>query len=199
VTARIPVDPVPEAGCLELVADSHRGPWLMPRTLLDEQPKWFPEKAGSIAGQVHSETGIRSDLLSLITSDLDAVDASKLSTRTNEPSGCVGASVQRARNRLTSLLPYAARQRSRHEHGIGVRRLCLSPRSMPRWRTRPPVPAVIRSRTVWITLLEEAELAAGILPPSLQMRLDRQDADDAVLQALEDAERLPLWQSRQVV
>ena len=34
VSAWIPVDPVPEDGCLELVAGSHRGPWLMPRTLL---------------------------------------------------------------------------------------------------------------------------------------------------------------------
>jgi ectoine hydroxylase-related dioxygenase (phytanoyl-CoA dioxygenase family) len=47
VSAWIPVDPVPEAGCLELVAGSHRGPWLMPRTFLDGQARWFPE--GSLA------------------------------------------------------------------------------------------------------------------------------------------------------
>jgi hypothetical protein len=40
-------------------------------------------------------------------------------------------------------------------------------------------------------LLEEAELAAGIMPRSLQLRLDRQEADDAVIGAMEDAERLP--------
>ena len=34
VSVWIPVDPVPEDGCLELVATSHRGPWLMPRTFL---------------------------------------------------------------------------------------------------------------------------------------------------------------------
>ena len=43
VSAWIPVDPVPEAGCLELVATTHRGPWLMPRTFLAGEAKWFPE------------------------------------------------------------------------------------------------------------------------------------------------------------
>jgi ectoine hydroxylase-related dioxygenase (phytanoyl-CoA dioxygenase family) len=47
VSAWIPVDPVPEAGGLELVAGSHRGPWLMPRTFLRGEAKWFPE--GSLA------------------------------------------------------------------------------------------------------------------------------------------------------
>ena len=43
ISAWIPVDHVPEAGCLELVAGTHRGPWLMPRTFLTGQAKWFPE------------------------------------------------------------------------------------------------------------------------------------------------------------
>jgi ectoine hydroxylase-related dioxygenase (phytanoyl-CoA dioxygenase family) len=47
VSAWITVDPIPEAGCLELVAGSHRGPWLMPRTFLRGEAKWFPE--GSLA------------------------------------------------------------------------------------------------------------------------------------------------------
>ncbi|AZI58054.1 phytanoyl-CoA dioxygenase [Nakamurella antarctica] len=47
VSAWIPVDPVPEAGCLELVARTHVGPWLMPRTFLAGEAKWFPE--GSLA------------------------------------------------------------------------------------------------------------------------------------------------------
>lgn len=47
VSAWIPVDPVPEAGCLELVAGTHRGPWLMPRTFLTGEARWFPE--GSLA------------------------------------------------------------------------------------------------------------------------------------------------------
>ena len=32
---------------LEFVAGSHKGPWLMPRTFMDNQAKWFPE--GSLA------------------------------------------------------------------------------------------------------------------------------------------------------
>lgn len=43
ISAWIPVDHVPEGGCLELVAGTHRGPWLMPRTFLTGQAKWFPE------------------------------------------------------------------------------------------------------------------------------------------------------------
>lgn len=43
----IPVDPVSRASTLELVAGSHLGPWLMPRTFMDAEAKWFPE--GSLA------------------------------------------------------------------------------------------------------------------------------------------------------
>ena len=39
----IPVDPVSANDCLELIAGSHLGPWLMPRSFLDQQAKWFPE------------------------------------------------------------------------------------------------------------------------------------------------------------
>jgi ectoine hydroxylase-related dioxygenase (phytanoyl-CoA dioxygenase family) len=39
----IPVDPVPLASTLEFVAGSHLGPWLLPRTFMDHQAKWFPE------------------------------------------------------------------------------------------------------------------------------------------------------------
>ncbi|MEO7401629.1 MAG: phytanoyl-CoA dioxygenase family protein [Polaromonas sp.] len=43
----IPVDPVSRTATLEFVAGSHKGPWLMPRTFMDNQSKWFPE--GSLA------------------------------------------------------------------------------------------------------------------------------------------------------
>jgi ectoine hydroxylase-related dioxygenase (phytanoyl-CoA dioxygenase family) len=43
----IPVDPVTRASTLEFVAGSHRGPWLMPRSFMDAQARWFPE--GSLA------------------------------------------------------------------------------------------------------------------------------------------------------
>jgi ectoine hydroxylase-related dioxygenase (phytanoyl-CoA dioxygenase family) len=43
----IPVDAVSRASTLEFVAGSHLGPWLMPRSFMDSQAKWFPE--GSLA------------------------------------------------------------------------------------------------------------------------------------------------------
>ena len=43
----IPVDPVNRDSTLELIAGSHLGPWLMPRSFMDAQAKWFPE--GSLA------------------------------------------------------------------------------------------------------------------------------------------------------
>jgi len=39
----IPVDPVSRASTLEFIAGSHRGPWLMPRSFMDSQAKWFAE------------------------------------------------------------------------------------------------------------------------------------------------------------
>jgi ectoine hydroxylase-related dioxygenase (phytanoyl-CoA dioxygenase family) len=43
VSMWIPVDPVRRHSTLEFVAGSHLGPWLMPRTFMDHQAKWFPE------------------------------------------------------------------------------------------------------------------------------------------------------------
>jgi hypothetical protein len=39
----IPVDPVSRESTLELVAGSHLGPWLMPRSFMDAEARWFPE------------------------------------------------------------------------------------------------------------------------------------------------------------
>jgi ectoine hydroxylase-related dioxygenase (phytanoyl-CoA dioxygenase family) len=39
----MPVDPVDRESTVEFVAGSHRGPWLMPRSFMDDQAKWFPE------------------------------------------------------------------------------------------------------------------------------------------------------------
>jgi len=39
----MPVDPVPAESTLEFLAGSHLGGWLMPRTFLDDEAKWFPE------------------------------------------------------------------------------------------------------------------------------------------------------------
>ena len=38
-----PVDPVAPESTLEFVAGSHREGWLMPRSFMDNQAKWFPE------------------------------------------------------------------------------------------------------------------------------------------------------------
>jgi ectoine hydroxylase-related dioxygenase (phytanoyl-CoA dioxygenase family) len=43
----IPVDAVRRHSTLEFVAGSHLGPWLMPRSFMTHQARWFPE--GSLA------------------------------------------------------------------------------------------------------------------------------------------------------
>ena len=43
VSMWMPVDPVSREATLEFVAGSHLGPWLMPRTFMDAEAKWFPE------------------------------------------------------------------------------------------------------------------------------------------------------------
>ncbi len=39
----MPVDPVAPESTLEFLVGSHAGGWLMPRTFLDNEAKWFPE------------------------------------------------------------------------------------------------------------------------------------------------------------
>jgi ectoine hydroxylase-related dioxygenase (phytanoyl-CoA dioxygenase family) len=39
----IPVDPVSVHSTLQFVAGTHRGPWLMPRSFMTQEAKWFPE------------------------------------------------------------------------------------------------------------------------------------------------------------
>jgi hypothetical protein len=39
----IPVDPVSREATLEFVAGSHLGPWLMPRSFMSSEAKWFPD------------------------------------------------------------------------------------------------------------------------------------------------------------
>ncbi len=45
VSMWLPVDPVPRESTLEFVAGTHLGPWLMPRTFMQREAKWFPEGA----------------------------------------------------------------------------------------------------------------------------------------------------------
>ncbi len=39
----LPVDPVSEGATLKFVAGSHKDGWLMPRTFMNNEAKWFPE------------------------------------------------------------------------------------------------------------------------------------------------------------
>ena len=57
VSAWIPVDPVPDAGCLELVAGTHAGPWLMPRTFMTGEARWFPEGALAELPDIEADRG----------------------------------------------------------------------------------------------------------------------------------------------
>lgn len=50
-----PVDPVSAASTLEFLAGSHRMGWLMPRTFMDNQAKWFPE------GSLHEIPQVEAD------------------------------------------------------------------------------------------------------------------------------------------
>jgi ectoine hydroxylase-related dioxygenase (phytanoyl-CoA dioxygenase family) len=43
VSMWMPVDPVDRESTVQFVAGSHCGPWLMPRTFMDLEAKWFPE------------------------------------------------------------------------------------------------------------------------------------------------------------
>lgn len=43
VSMWLPVDPVPREATLEFVAGTHLGPWLMPRTFMANEAKWFPK------------------------------------------------------------------------------------------------------------------------------------------------------------
>lgn len=54
-----PVDPVAIESSLRIVAGTHRGPWFMPRTFLDERAKWFPE--GTLAESPDFDADLAAD------------------------------------------------------------------------------------------------------------------------------------------
>ena len=55
----IPVDPVSREATLEFAAGTHRGPWLMPRSFMTNEAKWFPE--GTLADLPDIEAGRRAE------------------------------------------------------------------------------------------------------------------------------------------
>jgi ectoine hydroxylase-related dioxygenase (phytanoyl-CoA dioxygenase family) len=115
VSAWIPVDPVPAAGCLELVATSHRGPWLMPRTFLRGEARWFP--AGSLAE------------LPDIDADRDAFDIRRFDLEPGDAIFFDFLTVHGAPG-----FPYRTRRRI-----LSLRYLSADARYAPRrWATSPP-------------------------------------------------------------
>jgi ectoine hydroxylase-related dioxygenase (phytanoyl-CoA dioxygenase family) len=115
VSAWIPVDPVPEAGSLELLAGSHAGPWLMPRTFLTGEARWFPE--GSLAE------------LPNIEADRDAFDLRRYDLQPGDAVFFDFLTVHGAPG-----FPFAGRRRV-----LSLRYLSAEARHAPRrWRTSPP-------------------------------------------------------------
>ena len=115
VSAWIPVDPVPADGCLELVATSHRGPWLMPRTFLRGEARWFPE--GTLAD------------LPDIESDRAAFDIRRFELAPGDAIFFDFLTVHGAPG-----FPYDSRRRI-----LSLRYLSADARHAPRrWRTSPP-------------------------------------------------------------
>jgi ectoine hydroxylase-related dioxygenase (phytanoyl-CoA dioxygenase family) len=115
VSAWIVVDPVPEGGSLELVAGSHRGPWLMPRTFLTKEARWFPE--GSLAE------------LPAIDADPAAFDIRRFALQPGDAIFFDFLTVHGAPG-----FPYRSRRRV-----LSLRYLSAGVRHAPRrWRTSPP-------------------------------------------------------------
>jgi ectoine hydroxylase-related dioxygenase (phytanoyl-CoA dioxygenase family) len=115
VSAWIPVDPVPGAGSLELLAGSHEGPWLMPRTFLTGEARWFPE--GSLAE------------LPDIEADRDAFDLRRYDLQPGDAVFFDFLTVHGAPG-----FPFAGRRRV-----LSLRYLSAEARHAPRrWRTSPP-------------------------------------------------------------
>ena len=115
VSAWIPVDPVPEDGCLELVASSHRGPWLLPRTFLRGEARWFPE--GTLAELPDIDAGRGAfDIRRFVLAPGDAIFFDLLTLH-----GAPG-------------FPYGTRRRI-----LSLRYLSADARHAPRpWPTSPP-------------------------------------------------------------
>jgi ectoine hydroxylase-related dioxygenase (phytanoyl-CoA dioxygenase family) len=135
VSAWIPVDPVPQAGSLELLAGSHAGPWLMPRTFLTGEAKWFPE--GSLAE------------LPDIEADRDAFDLRQYELQPGDAVFFDFLTVHGAPG-----FPFSGRRRV-----LSLRYLSAAARHAPRrWRTSPPFEGLVDE------LPDGAEMAHPLFP-----------------------------------
>lgn len=90
-----PMDPVPRESTLEFVAGTHLGPWLMPRTFMTNEARWFPE------GSLQDLPDIDADRsrYRIIGWDLEPGDAVFFHMLTLHAAGGVGA----GRRRVLSL------------------------------------------------------------------------------------------------
>ncbi|TMJ95889.1 MAG: phytanoyl-CoA dioxygenase [Actinobacteria bacterium] len=114
----MPVDPVDRASTLEFVAGSHRGPWLMPRTFMDNEAKWFPEGSLVELPDIESDRG-GYDILGWALEPGDAVFFHMLAL-------------------------HAAGGVTRRRRAFSVRFLGDDARHAPRtWRTSPDFPGLI--------------------------------------------------------
>ncbi len=119
----IPADPVSRESTLEFVAGSHRGPWLMPRSFLNAQARWFPEGALAELPDIDADRS-RHRLLGWELRPGDAVCFHML---TLHASGGVGAGDSRRRVFSVRLL------------GDDIRH---APRS---WKTSPDFPGLVEA------------------------------------------------------
>ena len=52
---------MPRAASLEFIAGSHLGPWLMPRTFMTNEARWFPEGSLADLPDIEADRGRLSD------------------------------------------------------------------------------------------------------------------------------------------
>jgi len=115
ISAWIPVDPVPVGACLEVLAGTHLGPWLMPRTFLAGKANWFPE--GTLAE------------LPDVDADRDAFDIKRYEMAPGDAIFFDFLAVHGAPG-----FPFSGRRRA-----LSLRYLSDDVRHAPRrWRTSPP-------------------------------------------------------------
>ena len=135
VSMWIPVDPVARASTLEFVAGSHRGPWLMPRTFIANEAKWFPE--GSLTDLPDIESN--RDAYPIIGWELEPGDMVCFHMLTLHASGGVGG--------------------NRRRRAFSLRFIGDDVRHQPRpWRTSPEFPGLRE------TLAEGAPMAHPLFP-----------------------------------
>ncbi|MDT4855637.1 Phytanoyl-CoA dioxygenase (PhyH) [compost metagenome] len=116
----MPVDPVARESTLEFVAGSHLGPWLMPRSFMDNQARWFPE--GSLADLPDIEAD--RSRWNILGWELEPGDAVFFHMLTLHASGGVGG--------------------NRRRRAFSLRFLGEDMRHAPRaWKTSPEFPGLI--------------------------------------------------------